>query len=68
MPSNDLDNHSVNGYVIHISQAALWWSAAAVVVPSACALGWWCIEKLLNKLAPYEVSQPRTPGPTWQDW
>ena len=50
---------SVNGYVIHVSQKALWWTLAAVLIPVACAVVWWCIEKSLNRLAPYEVCWPR---------
>lgn len=47
-------DESLNGYVIHISQKALHWTSAAVLIPVACAVGWWIVEKSLNRLAPYE--------------
>ena len=55
MGQTPYESLSVNGYVINISRTALWWTAAAALIPVICVVVWRCIEKSLNKLAPYEV-------------
>ena len=37
------------------SNKALWWTFAAVSLPVAGAVIWWCTEKSFNSLAPHEV-------------
>ena len=52
----------LNGYVFRFTERAFWWTLAAVSIPAVIGFAWWCIEKSINRLAPYEVF-PGSPIP-----